>query len=75
VVQKRFSDSVDVPNLMLSRQEAALLAIGLGAAAVLLAVAGHAADRARHAPLVGRCATRTGPFAREAGIVVALYAL
>jgi hypothetical protein len=75
MVQKRFSVSVDVPNLMLSWQEAALLAIGLGAAAILLAVAGHAAARARHAPGAGRWATRTGPFAREAGIVVALYAL
>jgi hypothetical protein len=39
MAQKRFGVSVDVPNLMLSWQEAALLAIGLGAAAVLLAVA------------------------------------
>jgi len=66
MVQKRFSVSVDVPNLMLSWQGAALLAIGLGGAAVLLAVAGHAAGRAGHAPRAGRWATRTGPFAREA---------
>ena len=46
MAQKRSSVSVDVPNLMLSWQEAALLAIGLGAAAVLLAVAGHATRRA-----------------------------
>src|SRR5580693_7637223 len=75
MAQKHFSVSVDVPNLMLSWQEAALLAIGLGAAAVLLAAAGHATGRARHAPPAGRWAARTGPFAREAGIVVALYAL
>jgi hypothetical protein len=61
MAQKRFSVSVNVPNLMLSWQEAALLAIGLGAAAVLLAVAGHAASRARHAPRAGRWAGRTGP--------------
>jgi PAP2 superfamily len=75
MVQKGFSVSVDVPNLMLSWQQAALLAIGLCAAAVLLAVAGHEAGRDRRAPRASRWAARTGPFAREAGIVVALYAL
>jgi PAP2 superfamily len=73
--QQRFSVSVDVPNLMLSWQQAALLAIGLGAAAMLLAAAGHAADWVRRAPRASRRAARTGPFAREAGIVIALYAL
>ena len=75
MAQRGFSVTVDVPNLMLSWQEAALLAIGLGTAAVLLAAAGDAAEHARRAPRASRWATRAGPFAREAGIVVALYAL
>ena len=75
MVQKRFIVGSNVPNLMLSWQQAALLAIGLGTAAILLAGAGHAAERARRAPRASRWATRTGPFAREAGIIIALYAL
>jgi PAP2 superfamily len=75
MVQNRFSVGVYVPNLMLSWQQAALLAIGLGTAAILLAAAGHAAGRDRRASRAARWAARTGPFAREAGIVVALYAL
>jgi hypothetical protein len=55
-------------NLMLSWQQAALLAFGLGAAGLLLVYAG-AAGRA------WRWAAHTGPFLREAGVVVGLYAL
>ena len=61
---------------MLSWQQAALLAIGLGAAGVLPVSAGQAARRAgRTASRAGWWAARAGPFAREAGVVVALYAL
>lgn len=63
---------------MLSWQQAALLAVGLGATGMLLSAAGHAAAtgaRAGRARLAGRRVARTGPFAREAGIIVALYAL
>ena len=68
---------------MLSWQQAALLAAGLGAAGLLLIHAGHAARRRGQAPAgadhasgpVRRWAERTGPFAREAGVVIALYAL
>jgi hypothetical protein len=52
-------------NLMLSWQQAALLAAGLVAAG-LLAYAGRAGRR---------WAAHTGPFLREAGVVVGLYAL
>jgi PAP2 superfamily len=55
-------------NLMLSWQQAALLAAGLGAAGVLLVYAGHAAAG-------WRWASHVGPFLREAGVVVGLYAL
>jgi hypothetical protein len=55
-------------NLMLSWQQAALLAVGLGAAGLLLVYAG-AAGRA------WRWAAHAGPFLREAGVVVGLYAL
>jgi PAP2 superfamily len=55
-------------NLMLSWQQAALLAVGLGAAGLLLVYAG-AAGRA------WRWAAHGGPFLREAGVVVGLYAL
>jgi PAP2 superfamily len=49
-------------NLMLSWQQAALLALGCGVAGVVLVHAGHV--------------SRTvGPFLREAGVVVGLYAL
>ncbi len=51
-----------MPNLMLSWQQAALLAIGLGAASVLL-------------PGTGRWAVHVAPLLREAGVVVALFAL
>jgi PAP2 superfamily len=73
--QKGFSVNVEVPNLMLSWQQAALLSFGLGTAAALLALAGHAPSRARRAPRASQWAARTGPFAREAGVVLALYAL
>ena len=55
-------------NLMLSWQQAALLAAGLGAAGVLLVYAGHATAG-------WRWAARAGPFLREAGVVIGLYAL
>lgn len=59
--------------MMLSWQQAGLLAAGLGTAGMLLVHAGSAwAD----APGLGRrWAAHIGPFAREAGVVVALYAL
>jgi PAP2 superfamily len=68
---------------MLSWQQAALLAAGFGAAGLLLmhaarsaGGAGRAADGANHVPgLARRWAAHAGPFAREAGVVVALYAL
>jgi PAP2 superfamily protein len=55
-------------NLMLSWQQAALLALGLGLAGVALLSAG----RAVHA---WRWGLHAGPFLREAGVVVGLYAL
>ncbi|HVT68662.1 MAG TPA: phosphatase PAP2 family protein [Trebonia sp.] len=55
-------------NLMLSWQQAALLAAGLGAAGVLLVYAGHTAAG-------WRWAVHVGPFLREAGVVTGLYAL
>jgi hypothetical protein len=55
-------------NLMLSWQQAALLALGLGLAGVALLSAG----RALHA---WRWGLHAGPFLREAGVVVGLYAL
>ena len=55
-------------NLMLSWQQAALLAAGLGAAGVLLVYAGHTAAG-------WRWAVHVGPFLREAGVVIGLYAL
>ncbi len=55
-------------NLMLSWQQAALLALGCGAAGGLLLYAGHAAPG-------WRWALRVGPFLREAGVVVGLFAL
>jgi PAP2 superfamily len=55
-------------NLMLSWQQAALLALGCGAASGLLLYAGHAAPG-------WRWALRVGPFLREAGVVVGLFAL
>src|SRR6202044_2763972 len=89
-----------MPNLMLSWQQAALLAAALGVAGVLLvrfgattragrlrthALTGQAADRRRAYAPTGRAAGRAerlrtsaahlGPFFREAGVVVALYAL
>lgn len=57
---------------MLSWQEATLLAGGLGVAGVLLIHAGRASGRAIRA---WWWAVRAGPFLREAGVVVALYAL
>jgi hypothetical protein len=55
-------------NLMLSWQQAALLALGCGAAGGLLLYAGHAARG-------WRWALHVGPFLREAGVVVGLFAL
>jgi hypothetical protein len=68
---------------MLSWQQAALLAVGCGAAGLLLVRAarsvdgpGRATDGADHVPgLARRWAGHLGPFAREAGVVLALYAL
>ncbi len=57
-----------MPNLMLSWQQAAILAAALGVAGVLLVRVGTA-GRAR------TYAAHVGPFFREAGVVVALYAL
>lgn len=72
-----------VVNLMLSWQQAGLLAAGLSAAGVLLVHAGQPAGSAGQASrgddfaqgLGRRWAAHAGPFAREAGVVVALYAL
>lgn len=61
-----------MPNVMLSWQQAALLAIGLGTLGVVLVRAGQAAG---HAGRARRWAAQGGPFLREAGVVVALYAL
>jgi hypothetical protein len=63
-------------NLMLSWQEAGPLAAGLGAAGMLLAHAGQPAREHAGVPRrARRWAAQLGPFAREAGVVVALYAL
>jgi hypothetical protein len=78
-----------MPNLMLSWQQAAVLAAALGAAGVLLVHVGKAMGRAAgarpNAAHVGQAtgqaarlrsyAAHAGPFLREAGVVVALYAL
>jgi hypothetical protein len=55
-------------NLMLSWQQAALLALGCSVAGVVLGYAGHAAKG-------WQWGLRVGPFLREAGVVVGLYAL
>ena len=55
-------------NLMLSWQQAALLALGLGVAGVMLLHIGHVA-------WAWRWGVHVGPFLREAGVVVGLYAL
>ena len=55
-------------NLMLSWQQAVLLAAGLGSAGLLLARAGRSGG-------TWRWAAHAGPFLREAGVVVSLYAL
>jgi PAP2 superfamily len=71
---------------MLSWQQAGLLAAGLGAAGVLLVRAGHTVSgeaghalhdggRSRLRELAGRWGAHAGPFAREAGVVIGLYAL
>ena len=63
---------------MLSWQQAALLAAGLIAAGLLLvrlAQAGLPAGPATPAGRAMRWAAHIGPFAREAGVVTALYAL
>jgi len=72
-----------MPNLMLSWQQAAILAAALGVAGVLLVHVGATgrAGRARTYAPDGRAgrvrtiAAHVGPFSREAGVVVALYAL
>ncbi len=60
---------------MLSWQQAALLAIGLGTAGVLLMHAGRDAAGSGRGDRARRLAALAGPFPREAGVVVALYAL
>jgi PAP2 superfamily len=55
-------------NLMLSWQQAALLALGCGVAGAVLVYAGHISGR-------WRWGAQAGPFLREAGVVVGLYAL
>jgi hypothetical protein len=55
-------------NLMLSWQQATLLACGLAVAGILLVHAGRVAWAWRWGAYVG-------PFLREAGVVVGLYAL
>jgi PAP2 superfamily len=55
-------------NLMLSWQQATLLALGLGVAGLLLLAAGRASP-------TWHWGVHVGPFLREAGVVVALYAL
>jgi len=63
---------------MLSWQQAALLAIGFGGTGMLLVYTSHAARRVGRSGRTGRAsrwAGRAGPFLREAGLVVALYAL
>ena len=55
-------------NLMLSWRQAALLAAGLGVAGLLLVHAGRSGR-------TWRWAAQAGPFLREAGVVVGLYAL
>jgi PAP2 superfamily len=64
-----------MPNLMLSWQQATVLAACCGAAGILLVRAGRAAGGAGRAARLRRYATHAGPFLREAGVVVALYAL
>lgn len=55
-------------NLMLSWQQAAALAVGCGVAGVALVHAGRSSLRWKRG-------AQAGPFLREAGVVVALYAL
>src|SRR5580692_3240784 len=55
-------------NLMLSWQQATLLALGCGGAGVLLVHAGHVSA-------AWRWGVHVGPFLREAGVVVGLYGL
>jgi len=61
---------------MLSWQQAALLAAGLFAAGLVLVRLARAGAQAGRLPgRAKRWAARIGPFAREAGVVTALYAL
>jgi hypothetical protein len=61
---------------MLSWQQAAMLAAGLVAAGLLLARLAQAGRKpGQPAGRATRWAARIGPFAREAGVVTALYAL
>src|SRR3984885_5699586 len=55
-------------NLMLSWQQAALLALGCGVAGMMLVYAGHVSR-------TWAWALHFGPFLRETGVVVGLYAL
>jgi hypothetical protein len=55
-------------NLMLSWQQATLLAPGCGVAGVVLVHAGHVSR-------AWRWGTHVGPFLRESGVVVGLHAL
>jgi PAP2 superfamily len=67
---------VAVPNVMLSWQQAALLAAGLFVAGLLLVRLARACVQQDRPPgWVERWAAHIGPFAREAGVVTALYAL
>src|SRR6202453_1897220 len=65
-----------MPNFMLSWQQAALLAAGLFAAGLLLVRLARAGAQADQAPgSATRWPAHIAPFAREAGVVTALYAL
>jgi hypothetical protein len=59
-----------MPNYMLSWQEAAVVAVVVGLTGVALVRLGAPAG-----PLARRLAARAGPFPREAGVVLGLYAL
>src|SRR3984957_20303345 len=65
-----------MPNFMLSWQQAALLAAGLFVAGLLLVRVTRAGMQPDRFPgRATRWAAHIGPFAREAGVVTALYAL
>jgi PAP2 superfamily len=60
-------------NLMLSWQQAAFVALGSGVAGVVLVLVGRVGAGSGHA--ASRIAGHIGPFLREAGVVIGLYAL